>query len=167
MGFNSTVAVAARDVSDAELAALGYLPTGEAVPFEHGLDASTGDVVAVTRFDGFTVIAESDFNLVNCLDEPASLAGTWFIGAAADTADVHLYGVVREGTTVRALRHMVDEIVELGEPVGDESAFEYDGEGFVDWSELLWLPLSASGFAEAHPGVDLFATSAEAYRIRE
>ena len=164
MGWNSTVAVAAHEVTDAELAALGIVPTGETVPFDAGLDSTWLETVAVTRFDGFTVIAETDYNFVACLDEPASLTGTWFIGTAADVSDIHLYGVVREGETVRALRHMVDEVVELGEPVGDESAFEL-GDERPDWSELMWLPLHASGFAAAHPGVDLFQVRADAYRV--
>lgn len=165
MGWNSTVAVAAHDVSDAELAALGILPTGERAFFSAGLSSGEHDLVAVRRFGAFTVIGETDYNFVGCLDEPERLNGTWFIGTAADTSDVHLYGVVREGETVRALRHMVDDVVDLGEPIGDESGFSLDAEPRPDWSELLWLPLSASGFAKAHPDVDLFEIEADAYRV--
>ena len=159
------MAVAAHDVTDAELAALGILPTGERAFFYEGLGSDEHDLVAVRRFGAFTVIGETDYNFVGCLDEPKRLNGTWFIGTAADTSDVHLYGVVQEGETVRALRHMVEDVIDLGEPIGDESSFSIDAEPRPDWSELLWLPLSASGFAKAHPGVDLLELEAEAYRV--
>lgn len=165
MGWNSTVAVAAHDVTDAELAALGIVPAGGRIPFGAGMDADALDVVAVQRFGGYTVIAETDFNLVGCLDEPEALTGTWFIGTAADRSGVHLYGVVREGETVRTLRHMSEEVVEIGDPVGDESAFVYDVPAETDWSGLMWLPLRASGFAAAHPEVDLFQLEADAYTV--
>ena len=156
MGYNATLAVVDRELTDDELAAIGFEATGDTVSFE---EVTTGEAefgsVLVARRGGYTLLASDVSPLAELADRPDGLTGTWWIGVVGSTGDVYVYAMHRDGATQRSIMLVQGDLTHRGTPVGDESAAVAADGTVPDGEQLLWLPLDASGCARVVPHAEV------------
>lgn len=160
-----TLAIVDRELSENQLAELGLSPGRGSVHLGWLARHPMAERVGVHRLSGSTVLLEGGGNhLLDLFEtEQIDLPGIWWIGT-----DMGVWAELRVFVQGRLVRHLQDDspdLLDVGEPLGDESSFrilDEDGElDGLDGGQLLAELPRLAGALDRHPDFDVMRADAE------